>query len=41
MAKAAKKKSTGRAKPLVHIPGLTKTKRRLGCGGTLKTKKNS
>ena len=33
-------KTTGRPKPLVHTPGLTKTKRRFGCGGkvTKKTK---
>ena len=35
MGMAAKKK-TGRPKPLVHSPGLTKTKRRLGKGGKLK-----
>lgn len=32
---------TGRPKPLVHSPGLTKKQRRLGCGGHLKTKKSS
>ena len=30
-------KSGGRAKPLSHSPGLTKTKRRYGEGGKLKT----
>ena len=28
----------GRPKPLVHPPGLTKTRRRYGCGGKLKKK---
>lgn len=34
----ARKKTTktGRPKPLVHTPGLTKTRRRFGCGGKLK-----
>ena len=35
------KAKTGRAKPLVHTPGLTKTRRRFGCGGTLSKKKSS
>lgn len=35
-----KKKTTGRPKPLVHTPSLTKTKRRFGCGGKV-TKKTS
>ena len=35
------KTATGRAKPLVHTPGLTKTKRRFGCGGALSKKKSS
>jgi len=35
------KAKTGRAKPLVHTPGLTKTKRRFGCGGALSKKKSS
>lgn len=29
-------KTTGRPKPLAHTPGLTKTKRRYGCGGKIK-----
>jgi hypothetical protein len=28
----------GRPKPLVHPPGLTRTRRRYGCGGALKKK---
>ena len=32
----ATKRKTGRAKPLVHTPGLTKTKRRYSGGGKLK-----
>lgn len=31
-----KTKTTGRPKPLAHTPGLTKTKRRYGCGGKIK-----
>lgn len=34
------KKKSGRPKPLVHTPGLTKTKRRFGCGGSLKNKRS-
>lgn len=30
------KKTTGRPKPLVHTPGVTKTRRRFGCGGKIK-----
>ena len=36
----ATKKKTGRPKPLVHTPGLTKSKRRFGCGGSVKTKRS-
>lgn len=36
MARKATTKTTSRPKPLVHTPGLTKTKRRFGCGGGLK-----
>ena len=32
---------TGRAKPLVHTPGLTKSRRRFGYGGNLSKKKSS
>lgn len=35
--KPSVKKEPGRAKPLAHTPGLTKTRRRYGCGGKLKT----
>lgn len=38
MATKKSPKTTGRPKPLVHTPGLTKTKRRFGCGGKV-TKK--
>ena len=38
MAKSKAKKTTGRPKPLVHTPGLTKTKRRFETGGKLKKK---
>ena len=40
MAEKTKKK-TGRPKPLVHTPGLTKTGRRFGCGGSLKKKRSA
>ena len=40
MADKKKPKIVGRPKPLGHTPGLTKTKRRYGCGGKV-TKKNS
>ena len=36
----AKAKTGGRAKPLAHTPGLTRTQRRYGCGGQV-SKKNS
>lgn len=37
MEMATKKAKTGgRPKPLAHTPGLTKTRRRYGCGGKLK-----
>lgn len=35
------REKTGRAKPLVHTPGLTRTRRRFGCGGTLSKKRSS
>lgn len=35
----AKKKKTGRAKPLTAKAGVTATKRRYGCGGKINTKK--
>ena len=40
-SKAKKTTTTNRPKPLVHTPGLTKTKRRFGCGGALSKKKSS
>lgn len=40
MAAQKKTKTTGRPKPLVHTPSVTKTRRRFGCGGKV-TKKNS
>lgn len=39
MAEKKVKKGTSRPKPLAHTPSLTKTRRRYGCGGSLK--KNS
>ena len=39
--KSASNKSAKRPKPLVHTPGLTKSKRRFGCGGNLSKKKSS
>lgn len=33
----SKVRTGGRAKPLSHPPGLTRTRRRYGCGGKLKT----
>ena len=39
--KSTSKPKTGRPKPLVHTPGLTKTRRRFGCGGHMSTKKSS
>ena len=35
MATKSKSKAN-RPKPLAHTPGLTKTRRRYGCGGKLK-----
>jgi len=29
---------TGRPKPMTHAPGLTRSRRRYGCGGAIKTK---
>lgn len=34
-------KKTGRAKPMIAKNAYTKTKRRYGCGGKLKTAKKS
>lgn len=36
----ATKRKSGRPKPLVHTPGLTKTKRRFDCGGSIKKKRS-
>lgn len=36
MANNKPKQATGRPKPLSHSPGLTRSKRRYGCGGKIK-----
>lgn len=36
--KKRKVKTGGRAKPLAHPPGLTRSRRRYDCGGSLKKK---
>lgn len=33
-----KSKSSNRPKPLAHTPGLTRTRRRYGCGGHIAKK---
>lgn len=38
-AKYNQKKGNGRPKPLGHAPGLTRTRRKYGCGGSLKKTK--